>query len=301
MIMQFASILSQYGTCHVAVYVDGKVIDLQSSEVSIAGRPDPIFDNLVSFLKTGEYGLDRAEMLTQQALMRGWWQESEKITFLPPTIPSVFLGLGYNYKQLASHEGLAFNKKPELFTKLPGCAVGHNQPIQVPRGIDKIDYEAELGVVIGRTAKRVKVKDALKYVGGYTAVNDVTAKIIPRPPEAGSIIVPLKAVDSFGPMGPTLISTREIPDPQKLTMLCRVNGIEKQRFSTDDMVHSVAEVIEYVTERITLNPGDVITTGTSLGIGIVKKPPEFLKEGDVVEVQIEGYPFLRNKVQWEKE
>lgn len=299
--MQLASILSQSGICHVAVYVDGKVVDLQATEVLIAGRPDPIFDNLTSFLKTGEYGLDRAEMLTKQALMYGLKQEAERVTFLSPTIPSVFFGLGYNYKQLASHEGLPFNKKPEVFTKLPGCAIGHNQPIQVPCCIDKIDYEAELGVVMGRTAKRVKAKDALNYVGGYTAVNDVTAKIIPRPPEAGSIIIPLKAVDTFGPMGPTLISTREISDPQKLTILCRVNGIEKQRFSTDDMVHSVAEVIEYLTERITLNPGDVITTGTSLGIGIIKKPPEFLKEGDVVEIQIEGYPFLRNKVQWEKE
>jgi 2-keto-4-pentenoate hydratase/2-oxohepta-3-ene-1,7-dioic acid hydratase in catechol pathway len=101
-------------------------------------------------------------------------------------------------------------------------------------------------------------------------------------------------------MGPTLIPVRMIPDPQKLTMLCRVNGVEKQRFETSDMVHTVAEVIEYVTARITLNPGDVITTGTSLGIGIVKKPPEFLKDGDVVEVQIEGYPALRNRIQWEK-
>jgi 2-keto-4-pentenoate hydratase/2-oxohepta-3-ene-1,7-dioic acid hydratase in catechol pathway len=217
-----------------------------------------------------------------------------------PTIPAVFLGLGYNYKELTTNEGLPFNKQPELFAKLPGCAVGHDHPILVPRSIDKIDYEAELGVVIGRTARRVKAKDALSYVGGYTAVNDITAKIIPRPPESGSIIIPLKAADTFGPMGPVLIPAKDIPDPQGLTMLCRVNNVEKQRFSTDDMVHTVAEVIEYITARITLNPGDVITTGTSLGIGIIKKPPEFLKEGDVVEVQIEGYPALRNRVEWEK-
>jgi len=298
--MQLASIYLQSGDCHVAAYVDGKVVDLQAAEVLTAGRSDPIFDNLISFLKAGEHGLDRAEMLASQALSAGMWQEADKVTFLPPTIPSVFLGLGYNYKQLTTHEGLPFNKQPELFAKLPGCATGHNRPIRVPRSIDKIDYEAELGVVIGRTARRVKAKNALSYVGGYTAVNDVTAKIIPRPPEAGSIIIPLKAVDTFGPMGPTLIPARDIPDPQKLTILCRVNGAEKQRFSTDDMVHNVAEVIEYITDRITLNPGDVITTGTSLGIGIVKKPPEFLNEGDVVEVQIEGYPALRNWVEWEK-
>ena len=101
-------------------------------------------------------------------------------------------------------------------------------------------------------------------------------------------------------MGPTLIPAKDIPDPQQLTMLCRVNGVEKQRFSTGDMVHTVPEIIEYITERTTLNPGDVITTGTSVGIGIIKKPPEFLKEGDIVEIQIEGYPPLQNRVEWEK-
>lgn len=298
--MQLAYIQVQSGYPHVAAYADGKVVDLQAAEVLVAGKPDPIFDNLVSFLKAGEHALDRAQMLTDQALRAGMGQDAEKVTFLAPTIPSVFLGQGYNYKKLATHEGLPFNKYPELFSKMPGSVVGHNRPIRVPRCIDKIDYEAELGVVIGRTARRVSAKNALNYVGGYTAVNDVTAKIIPRPLESGSIIIPLKAVDTFGPMGPVLIPAREVPDPQKLTILCRVNGVEKQRFSTDDMVHTVREVIEYVTARITLNPGDVISTGTSLGIGIIKKPPEFLKEGDVVEVQVEGYPALRNWVEWEK-
>jgi 2-keto-4-pentenoate hydratase/2-oxohepta-3-ene-1,7-dioic acid hydratase in catechol pathway len=298
--MQFAYIYLQSGDSHVAAYIDGKVIDLQAAEVLMSGKPDPIFDSLVNFLKASDHGMDRAEILVTQALSAGIYQEAGKAVFLAPTVPTVFLGLGYNYKKLATHEGLPFNKHPELFAKMPGCAIGHNRPIRVPRSIDKIDYEAELGVVIGRTARRVKAKHALSYVGGYTAVNDVTAKIIPRPQESGSIIIPLKAVDTFGPMGPTLIPARDIPDPQKLTILCRVNGIEKQRFSTEDMVHTVAEVIEYISDRITLNPGDVITTGTSLGIGIIKKPPEFLKEGDVVEIQIEGYPFLRNWVEWEK-
>ncbi len=102
-------------------------------------------------------------------------------------------------------------------------------------------------------------------------------------------------------MGPTLIPAAEVPDPQGLTLLCRVNGEEKQRFSTWDMVHTVAEIIEYISARITLSPGDVIATGTSVGIGIIKKPPEFLAEGDVVETQIEGYPALRNRIEWEKE
>lgn len=298
--MQLARIRHRSGESHVAAYVKGQVIDLQVAQHRAAAKPDPMFSSLATLLEAGERGLERAEALARQALSAGQGQPEDKIAFLSPTVPQVFLGLGYNYKELATYEGLPFNKHPELFAKMPGCAVGHDHPILVPRVIDKVDYEAELGVVIGRTARRVRAKDALSYVGGYTAVNDVTAKIIPRPVESGSIIVPLKAADSFGPMGPTLIPAKEIPDPQKLTMLCRVNGVEKQRFSTSDMVHTVAEVIEYISARITLNPGDVITTGTSLGIGIIKKPPEFLKEGDVVEVQIDGYPALRNRVEWEK-
>ncbi len=298
--MHLARIRLASGEARVAAWVNGKVVDLQAAEIATWGRPDPLFADLSSLLATGSRGLERAGALAKAALAAGQGLDPAGVTFLAPTAPAFFLGLGYNYKALATHEGLPFNTHPELFVKGPGSAVGHDHPILVPPSIDKIDYEAELGVVVGRTASRVKARDALRYVGGYTAVNDVTAKILPRPKESGSIVIPLKAVDTFGPMGPTLVTADEIPDPQRLTMLCRVNGVEKQRFPTSDMVHTVAEILEYVTSRITLRPGDVIATGTSLGIGIVKKPPEFLEEGDVVEVEIDGYPALRNRIEWEK-
>ncbi len=298
--MQLARIRLASGEPRVAAWVNGKVVDLQAAEIATWGRPDPLFGNLASLLATGPRGLERAGALAKAALAAGQGQDPAATTFLAPTAPAFYLGLGYNYKALATNEGLPFNTHPELFVKGPASAVGHDHPILVPPSVDKIDFEAELGVVIGRTARRVKAKDALRYVGGYTPVNDVTAKILPRPKESGSIVIPLKAVDTFGPMGPTLVTADEIPDPQRLTMLCRVNGVEKQRFPTSDMVHTVPEIIEYVTSRITLEPGDVIATGTSIGIGIIKKPPEFLKEGDVVEIQIEGYPALRNRVEWEK-
>ena len=276
-----------------AAWIDGRVVELPESL-------DAAFADLSTLMPEGDVGLERAEAYARAQIAAGKAMESDRARFLSPTVPAVFLGLGYNYKALTENEGLPLNKHPELFAKLPGCAVGHEHPIRVPKVIDKIDFEAELAVVMGRTARRVKAKDALSYVGGYTICNDYTAKVIPRPKESGSIIVPLKAADTFGPMGPTLIPARGI-DPQDLTLLCRVNGKERQRFSTSDMVHGVAEVIEYVTARITLNPGDVITTGTSLGIGIIQKPPVFLQEGDVVEVQIEGYPALRNTIRWENE
>lgn len=292
-LMQLARIKADGDKPVAAAWIDGKVIELPVSR-------DPAFVDLGTLLSAGDGALSRAEDYAKRAIAAGKGVEPGGVQFLSPTTPMVFLGLGYNYRALAENEGLPFNKHPELFAKLPGCAVGHDHPILVPKVIDKIDYEAELAVVIGRTARRVKAKDALSYVGGYTVCNDYTAKVIPRPAESGSIIVPLKAADTFGPMGPTLIPARQV-DPQRLTLLCRVNGEERQRFSTGDMVHNVVEVIEYITARITLQPGDVITTGTSLGIGIIKKPPVFLKDGDVVEVQIEGYPALRNRIQWEQD
>jgi 2-keto-4-pentenoate hydratase/2-oxohepta-3-ene-1,7-dioic acid hydratase in catechol pathway len=291
--MQLARIKGASGRPVAAAWIDGKVIELPAAA-------DPAFADLAALLAGGDAALDRAQSYADQALAAGKGIDASTVEFLAPTTPSVFLGLGYNYKALATNEGVPFNKHPELFAKMPGSAIGHGHPVRVPKVIDKVDFEAELGVVIGRTARRVKAKDALDYVGGYTACNDLTAKIIPRPKESGSIVIPLKAVDTFGPLGPTLIPAKGI-DPQKLTLLCRINGVERQRFSTDDMVHSVAEVIEYITARITLNPGDVITTGTSLGIGIIQKPPVFLNEGDVMEVQIEGFPALRNTIEWEKE
>ena len=291
--IQLARIKGLDGKPVAAAWIDGKVVELPVSS-------DPAFSDLSTLLAGGDAALARAESYAAQAVAAGKTIDASKVEFLAPTTPSVFLGLGYNYKALATNEGVPLNKHPELFAKMPGSAVGHDHPVRVPKVIDKVDFEAELGVVIGRTARRVKAKDALDYVGGYTACNDLTAKIIPRPKESGSIVIPLKAVDTFGPMGPTLIPARGV-DPQNLTLLCRVNGVERQRFSTDDMVHSVAEVIEYITARITLNPGDVITTGTSLGIGIIQKPPVFLQEGDVMEVQIEGFPALRNTIEWEKE
>lgn len=291
--MQLARIKGADGKPAAAAWIDNKVVELPATV-------DAAFADVAVLMSQGSAALERAEAYANRAVATGKAIDAARVEFLPPTTPQVFLGLGYNYKALATTEGVPFNKHPELFAKMPGSAIGHDHPVRVPKEIDKVDFEAELGVVIGRTARRVKAKDALGFVGGYTACNDLTAKIIPRPKESGSIVIPLKAVDTFGPLGPTLIPAEGI-DPQNLTMLCRVNGVERQRFSTSDMVHTVAEIIEYITARITLNPGDVITTGTSLGIGIIQKPPVFLREGDVMEIQIEGFPALRNTIEWERE
>ena len=223
----------------------------------------------------------------------------ENVELLAPIPhPSKVIGLGYNYKALCNHENVKIATHPELFAKMPTSVTGPFEPVFVPRSIDKVDYEVELGVVIGKYCKDVSEAAALSFVAGYTIVNDVTAKIIPRPPESGSVVLSLKGADTFAPAGPYLVTKDEIPDPQKLTLLCRVNGQERQKFSTSDMVHSVAKVIEYISERITLVPGDLISTGTSLGIGIIKKPPVFLNHNDVVECEIQGFGSTRNTIRF---
>lgn len=217
------------------------------------------------------------------------------VRLLPPVPrPSKIIGLGYNYRALCENEGVTPSSEPELFTKMPTSVVGPFDPVIVPWVIDKVDFEAELGVVIGRYCRDVPSSQALEYVGGYTVVNDVTAKVIPRPPEAKSVVLALKGCDTFAPTGPCLVTRDEIEDPQNLTIRCRVNGAETQNFNTSDMVNTVAETIAYISQRITLEPGDLITTGTSLGIGIIQKPPVFLKNLDVVEIEIQGIGTICN-------
>lgn len=213
----------------------------------------------------------------------------------PVMRPSKIIGLGYNYRALCENEGVTPGKEPELFVKLPTSVTGPHDPVIVPKVIDKVDFEAELGVVIGTTCRNVSEGEALDYVAGYTVVDDVTAKIIPRPPESGSVVLALKGPDTFCPIGPCILTADEVPDPQDLQLLCRVNGVEKQNFRSSDMVLTVAQVISYLSQRITLEPGDLISTGTSLGIGIIQKPPVFLQDGDVVECEIPGIGVIRNE------
>ena len=209
--------------------------------------------------------------------------------------PSKIIGLGYNYHALCENEGVTPGEHPELFVKMPTSITGPNDPVVVPKVIDKVDFEAELTVVIGQRCSQVSEAEALDYVGGYTVMNDVTAKILPRPPESGSVVLALKGVDTFAPIGPAILVADESVDPQDMQIKCRVNGVQKQDFNSSDMVHTVAQIIEYISARITLEPGDLITTGTSLGIGIIEKPPVFLEDGDVVECEIDGIGTIRNE------
>jgi 2-keto-4-pentenoate hydratase/2-oxohepta-3-ene-1,7-dioic acid hydratase in catechol pathway len=208
--------------------------------------------------------------------------------------PGKVIGLGYNYKTLCEHEGVEPSPEPQLFTKMPTSIVGPYDDVVVPPRVSKVDFEAELCVIVGRTASRVTRENALDHVGGYTVMNDLTAKILPRPATEGeTTTVVLKGVDHFAPIGAVVLTPDEL-SVDGASLVCRVNDVERQRFPVSDWVHDVSATIAYVAGLVTLHPGDMITMGTSIGLGILETPPRLLANGDVVECEIDGYPGSRN-------
>ena len=200
---------------------------------------------------------------------------------------------GLNYSDHAAEAGMPIPQEPILFMK--SCpATGANDPIILPKGSQKTDWEVELGVVIGTRAHHVAEADALSHVAGYCIVNDVSERAFQT--ERGGQWTKGKSCDSFAPVGPWLVSAAEVSDPQNLTMYLDVNGARKQTGSTATMIFSVAHIISYLSEFVTLIPGDVITTGTPPGVGMGMKPPQFLAAGDVVELGVEGLGIQRQPV-----
>jgi acylpyruvate hydrolase len=218
----------------------------------------------------------------------------DSITLGPPVPdPDKIICLGLNYSDHAAEANLAIPEAPVLFTKYRNSLVGPNDAIVLPRTSTQIDYEAELAVVIGRTCKEVSEQDALNYVAGYTIMDDVSARDMQM---RTSQWTAGKAIDTFAPMGPGIVPASEIPDPQDLMLTTRVNGQQLQHASSKLMIFSVAKTIEFISSFMTLVPGDIIATGTPAGVGFVRKPPIYLKAGDIVEIEIERIGRLVNKV-----
>jgi 2-keto-4-pentenoate hydratase/2-oxohepta-3-ene-1,7-dioic acid hydratase in catechol pathway len=206
-----------------------------------------------------------------------------------------FIAVGLNYIDHAVEAGLPVPKEPILFTKATSCIVGPNDDTMLPKGSVKTDWEVELGVVIGRTARYVSEDRALDYVAGYCAINDVSERAYQI--ERGGTWDKGKGCDTFGPVGPYLVTADDVGDPQKLDMWLDVNGQRMQTGNTQTMIFSVRTLVSYISEFMTLNPGDLITTGTPPGVGMGKKPsPVYLKAGDVVELGISKLGAQRQKV-----
>jgi 2-keto-4-pentenoate hydratase/2-oxohepta-3-ene-1,7-dioic acid hydratase in catechol pathway len=214
---------------------------------------------------------------------------------VPFTGISKLVAIGLNYRDHAAEAGMAIPTEPVVFMKATTCITGPDDGIELPPGSTKTDYEIELGVVIGETARRVSESEALDYVAGYCVVNDVSERHWQL--ERGLTWDKGKGFDTFGPIGPWLVTTDEVPDPQALPMWLDVNGAPRQRGSTATMIFGVAQVVSYVSQCMTLLPGDVIATGTPPGVALGMKPvQQFLQLGDVVTLGIEGLGQQRQVV-----
>ncbi|CAN5441915.1 fumarylacetoacetate hydrolase family protein [soil metagenome] len=205
-----------------------------------------------------------------------------------------FIAIGLNYADHAAESGAPIPKEPIIFTKAISCIQGANDPVMLPKGSVKTDWEVELGLVIGKTARHVSQKEALDFVAGYCTVNDVSEREFQM--ERGGTWDKGKGCDTFGPIGPWLVTRDEVPNPQKLGLWLDLNGKRVQTGTTRNMIFSVAKIVSYVSQFITLMPGDVICTGTPPGVGLGMKPPLYLKKGDVMTLGIDDLGEQRQEV-----
>ena len=217
----------------------------------------------------------------------------DSIDFLPAVYPSKILAIGRNYAEHAAEGGADLPKAPLLFNKLPNALSAHNAPIVLPTISAQVDYEAELAVIIGRRARRVSEAGALDYVFGYSLIDDVSARDLQF---GDGQWTRGKSLDTFAPLGPFITTRDEIDDVQALKIEGVLNGEVMQSSNTSKMIFKVAYLVSYLSQGITLEPGDVIASGTPDGVGIFRKPPVLLKPGDVFEVKIEKLGVLRNPV-----
>jgi 2-keto-4-pentenoate hydratase/2-oxohepta-3-ene-1,7-dioic acid hydratase in catechol pathway len=223
---------------------------------------------------------------------------SDAYWFAPVPRPGKLICIGLNYRDHAKESNMPLPEKPVVFSKFSSAVIAPGEPVVIPSISQQVDYEAELAVVIGRRAKKVSPDRAYDYVLGYTAFNDVTARDFQF---ADGQWQRGKSCDTFAPMGQTIVTADELADPHKLSIKLTLNGEIMQDSNTDQLIFGVPQLIEFISQSITLEPGDVIATGTPSGVGFARKPPVFLKPGDRMEVLIEGMGGLGNPVVAEQE
>lgn len=275
-----------------------KLVTVKKSDEVIMGavKGDHIVDlgyngSMIDMLKSGEFGLDAAHNAAESGTKQYGLDE---VTFLPPVLrPGKVIALGKNYAAHAAEGGSAPPDFPMLFHKTHTSLIGHNQSIVIPPVTKRVDYEAELAVIIGKTCYQVSEEDAMSYVAGYSCANDVSARDLQR---RTSQFTAGKMLDTFGPLGPAMITADEIEDVHNLNISLDLNGETLQSSNTKMMIFNVPFTISYISQICTLEPGDVILTGTPEGVGFPRNPPIFLKPGDSVTVNVENVGSLTNSV-----
>ena len=236
----------------------------------------------------------RDSNLLGEAVAKGWLiKRSEAYWLAPVPRPGKLVCIGLNYRDHAAESNMPIPERPVVFSKFATAVIGPGEPVVLPPTSMQVDYEAELAVVIGRRAKNVSASRALDYVLGYTAFNDVSARDFQF---ADGQWQRGKSCDTFAPMGPKIVTSDAVPNPHKLAIKLTLNGQVMQDSNTDQLIFGVPELIEFLSQTITLEPGDVIATGTPPGVGFARKPPVFLHPGDEMEVDIEGVGKLNTPV-----
>ena len=272
-----------HGRTDLGVVRDGGVIGLR--EVGFA------YPDMIALIVAGDAVLDS---IRERIANEPPHHSLDEVRLLAPLRPGKYLAIGMNYAKHVAEMGHAERPKYQYwFNKQTTCVNGPFDPID-PGVTEMLDYEVELGVVIGRTAKGVKAADALGHVFGYLVANDVSARDWQRHSPTFTMG---KSFDTHGPIGPWIVTADEIPDPQALALKCLVNGEVRQQSTTADMSFTVAEQIEYLSTAFTLEPGDLLATGTPEGVGAAMNPPRFLQPGDVVRCEVERIGAIENRVE----
>jgi 2-keto-4-pentenoate hydratase/2-oxohepta-3-ene-1,7-dioic acid hydratase in catechol pathway len=261
-----------------------RVIDLNAADPRLPA-------DMLRLLRGGDELLDLARHVIQSAPPGRWLEIAGPQLLAPVPNPGKLICIGLNYRDHAAEAGLPTPAEPVVFAKLANTVNGPYRPITIPRATEQIDYEGELGVVLGQTCKGVKEADALEYVAGYLAVNDVSARDVQH--RNGQWVLG-KSPDGFAPMGPALVTADEVGDPQQLDLRTRIGDEVVQSSNTREMIFPVARLISFISEFVTLEPGDVIATGTPSGVGGAQDPPRWLRAGETVRVEFPRLGALAN-------
>ncbi len=277
--MRLVSVQTSAGAQFPGAVVGNDIYDLSA-----------ICPDIPSFLRDQEQSISAARSLIAGAEPVAKFDEAKLCSPVPR--PGKFICIGLNYRDHAIESGMEIPKIPVVFTKYDNAVCGCCEPIVLPAASSQVDYEAELAFVIKKQAKHVKAGDWREYVAGYTCVNDVSARDFQLATSQWTIG---KTFDTFGPMGPCLVTADEIEDPGKLRIWLELNGKIMQDSNTAQLVFGIPELLEYLSAVMTLNTGDVVSTGTPPGVGMARKPPVYLKPGDVCKVGIEGVGELVNE------
>jgi acylpyruvate hydrolase len=262
-----------------------EIVDLYRADARISA-------NILQFLQGGERSRELAENVL--AKPGDGVLDARGVTLQAPIPrPGKIICVGLNYRDHAAESNLALPEVPVIFSKYANAVIGPNQPIILPRVTDQVDYEAELAFVIGRRARHVLESEALSFVAGYVPLNDVSARDYQMRTSQWTIG---KTFDTFAPMGPALVTADEIPDPANLDIRLRIGEELLQNSNTRNLIFTVPYLVAYLSQVMTLEPGDLISTGTPGGVGFARTPNRFLKPGEIVEVEIERLGTLSNPV-----